>query len=150
MTSHDKERVVDWAIGVLEDGNLLDLDRIESMLSGDFFEEQKPALKILTRVDKPYYESGDIDRLEALKLKVENGFGERGEVLEVEDDGMLSSGTEEVWQIKDGAQNPIGREYCEETGLDIYGFSRKDTRPEDAIEVLETKTSALNRKFGGG
>ena len=150
MTSHDKERVVDWAIGVLEDGNLLDLDRIESMLNGDFHDEQKPALEILTTVDKPYYEQGDIDRLKALRSKVENGFGERGEVLEVEDGGMLSSGTKEVWEIKDGAHNPIGQEYCKETGLDIYGFRRRDTRPEDAIEVLETKTSALTRRFGDG
>jgi len=147
IASHRKPDPVDWAAGALEEGDLLDLGRINSMLEGHFQTEQKPALEILTRVDKPYYEPSDVEELGAVKSKIESGFGERGEVLEVEKDGMLSSGTEEVWQIKEGAHNPMDQEYCEETGLDIYGFGRKDTRPEDAIQALETKITALNRRF---
>lgn len=148
MTSHDGKRVVDWAIGVLEDGNLLDLDRIVSMLEGDFYNEQKPALKVLTCVDKPYYEEGDIERLEDLKSMIENGFEKRGEVLEVEESGMFSSDTKKVWQIKEEVRNPMNQKYCSETGLDIYGFGKKETRPNEALKVLERKIAALNRRFG--
>ncbi|WP_240331480.1 YbjQ family protein [Salinibacter ruber] len=151
MMSHDESRVVDWAVGVLEDGNLLDLGRIETMLKGDFYEEQKPALEILTRVDKPYYEKEDLGRLEALKSMIENGFGKKGKVIEVEveESGMFSSDTKkkEVWQIKDSARNPMDQKYCSETGLDIYGFGKTETRPDEALGVLKTKIAALNRKF---
>ena len=150
MVSHEDQNVRDWALDTLEEGNMLDLNRIESMLGGDFYSQQKPALEILNRVDKPYYEPSDVSRLKELKSKIEGGFGKRGEVIEVEKSGMLSSGTKEVWQIKEGAHNPIGRTYCEETGLDIYGFGRKETRPEDAIQVLENKITALKRRFGNG
>lgn len=151
MTTHDRGKVVDWAIGVLEDGNLLDLARIETMLRGDFHEEQKPALEILTRVDKPYYEKEDLERLEALKSMIENGFEKRGEVIEVEVDesGMFSSDTkkEKVWQIKEGVHNPMVQKYCSETGLDIHGFAKTETRPDEALGVLERKLAALNRRF---
>ena len=148
MARHEDKDVMEWAVDVLENGNLLDLSRISSMLEGDFHTGRKSALEVLIRVDKPYYEPGDIEQLEALKSKIKDGFGKRGKVLEVENSGMLSSGTEEVWQIKDGAHNPMTQEYCEETGLDIYGFAREDTRPEDAVKALETKIAALNRRFG--
>jgi uncharacterized protein YbjQ (UPF0145 family) len=147
MARHEDKGVMEWAIDVLENGNLLDLGRISTMLEGDFYADQKPALEILTRVDKPYYEQSDIERLKALKSRIEDGFGKQGEVLEVENSGMLSSGTEEVWQIEDGTHNPMDKEYCKATGLDIYGFGRKDTRPEDAVQALETKIAALNRRL---
>lgn len=147
MTSHEDSRVREWAIDTLEKGNMLDLGRVESMLGGDFYSKKKPALEILSRVDKPYYEPDDIQQLKTLKSKIENGFGKRGEVIEVEDSGMLSSGTEEVWQIEDGTHNPMDKEYCKATGLDIYGFGRKDTRPEDAVQALETKIAALNQRL---
>lgn len=148
MVSHDENEVANWAVSVLADGNLLDLGRIESMLGGDFYDEKKPALDILTRVDKPYYEPNDIERLNALKMMIERGFGQRGEVFEVEDSGMFSSDTKEVWQIKEGAHNPMDQQYCSETGLDIYGFGKTETRPGETVRVLDTKIAALNRRFG--
>ncbi len=150
MASQGEEKVTNWAVGVLEDGNLLDLRRIEAMLGGEFYEEQKPALEILKRVDKAYYEPRDIERLEALKLVIKSRFEKRGEVLEVEESGMLSSGTEEVWQIEEGVHNPMDQKYCEETGLDIYGFGKRETRPDEALKLLETKIAALNRRFENG
>ena len=96
MVTHDNQSVMEWAIGVLEDGNMLDLNRIGEMLGGEFYNEQKPALEILTRVDKPYYEPSDIERLKELKSDIENGFEKRGEVFETEVDGVFSSSTEKV------------------------------------------------------
>jgi Uncharacterized conserved protein len=150
MASRRDRRVMSWAIGVLEDGNMLDLDRAEKLLEGKFYNGQKAVLEIVTRVDKPYYGPDDIKRLEALKTQIEQGFGKRGEVLEIEESGMMSSGTKKVWQIREGAHNPMDQEYCSETGLDIYGFGKDETRPEEAARVLDTKIEALNRRFSNG
>jgi uncharacterized protein YbjQ (UPF0145 family) len=147
MVSHDERSVMNWAIGVLEDGNMLDLDRIEAMLEGKFHNGQKPALEVITRVDKSYYAPDDIERLKALKTQIERGFEKRAEVLEVEESGMFSSDTKKVWQIKEGAHNSMHEDYCIETGLDVYGFGKTETRPEETVQVLETKIKALNRRF---
>jgi uncharacterized protein YbjQ (UPF0145 family) len=148
MTSHDKRGVADWAVGVLEEGNMLDLDRIMSMLEGEFHGEQKPALEVLTRVDKPYYEPSDVGRLKELESKIEQGFDKRAEVLEVEESGMFSSDAKKVWQIREGVHNPMSQKYCKKTGLDRYGFAKTDTRPHEALGVLGTKIEALNRRLG--
>lgn len=148
MTSHNEGRVVDWAIGVLEDGDLLDLDRVGSMLEGEFYGEQKPALEVLARVDKPYYEPSDVGRLKELESKIEQEFDKRAEVLEVEESGMFSSDAKKVWQIREGVHNPMSQKYCKKTGLDRYGFAKTDTRPHEALEVLGTKIAALNRRLG--
>jgi len=148
MASHEERKVMDWAVGVLEDGSLLDLDRIDAMLRGDFYNEQKPALEILERVDKTYYEPKDIERLEALKLMIEKGFEKKGEVLEVKEKGVFSSGTKKVWQIEEGVHNPMNRTHCKKTRLNIYGFTGRETKPNEALRVLERKITALNRRFG--
>ena len=148
MTSHDEGSVMDWAIGVLEDGDMLDLDRTEAMLDGEFYNEKKPVLEVITRVDKPYYDESDLERLRTLKFKIERGFEKRAEVFEVEESGMFSSDTKKVWQIKEGAPNPMNQDYCGETGLDVYGFGKTETRPAEAVQALETKIKALNRRFG--
>jgi uncharacterized protein YbjQ (UPF0145 family) len=147
MATHDEVEVSDWAIGVLEDGNMLDLDRIKEMLGGEFYSEQKPALEILSRADKPYYEPGDLERLKEIKSQIERGFEKRADVFEVEEEGMFSSDTKKVWQIKDGARNPMHQDYCSETGLDKYGFGKTETRPDEVVQVLDTKIKALNRRF---
>jgi uncharacterized protein YbjQ (UPF0145 family) len=148
MVRREDRSVMEWAVDILENGNLLDLGRIESMLGGDFYTEQKPALEILTRVDRPYYDHEDLDRLKALRAEVERGFEKRGEVFETEVSGTFTSSTKKVWQIKEGAHNSMNQEYCSETGLDIYGFGKTEARPEEATDALETKISALNRRLG--
>ena len=149
MVAHDNWRVADWAASVLEDGNMLDLGRISSMLDGDFHEEQKPALEILSRVDKPYYEEADLERLKEIRDQIESGFGRRGEVKEVEKSGMMSSGTEKVWKVEGGPENPMERDYCTRSGLDIYGFENGETRPDEVTEILGRKIQVLKRKFSG-
>lgn len=147
MVTHESSRVSRWAVDVLEDGNMLDLSRISSMLDGDFHEEQKPALEILSRVEKPYYEEADLEKLREIRDQIENGFGKRGEVKEVEKSGMMSSGTEKVWQVEGGPENPMERDYCVRSGLDIYGFEEEETRPEEVVEALDRKIRVLERQF---
>lgn len=147
MATHEKRAVMKWARNVISDGRLLDFERIHGLLDDDEFMANKRALEILVGADKTYYTEEDIEEFQELKHRIESEFDKRGEVLEVEESGMFSSEEKEVWQIKEGAHNPMGQEYCSETGLDIYGFSRKETRPEEAIHSIERKVQALRKQF---
>ena len=149
MASGKDWKAIDWAVSVLAEGNMLDLGRIGSMMSGNFYDGKKPALDILSQVDKPYYEEQDLSKLREIRGQIENGFGKRGEVREVEESGMLSSGSKEVWQIEGGPENSTGQKYCQETGLDIYGFKKGETRPSEVAEILGRKIKVLERQFSG-
>ena len=85
--------------------------------------------------------------MKEIRSQIEVGFEKRGEVKEVEKSGMMSSGTEKVWQVEDGPENPVDQEYCEETGLDIYGFEKGETRPDEVTEILDRKIKVLERRF---
>jgi len=147
MVTHENRRVMKWARDVLQQGRLLDFRWINGLLDEDRFLSNKRALEVLVRVDKTYYTEEDIQKFEDLKKRIDREFEKRGEVLEVEESGMFSSEEKEVWQIEEGAHNSMDREYCEETGLNIYGFSRKETKPEDAIHSIDRKVQALQKQF---
>lgn len=147
MATHEDRSVMKWARDVLQQGRLLDFQWINSLLDEDRFLSNKRALEILVQVDKTYYTEDDIRNFEEVKKRIDREFGKRGEVLEVEESGMFSSEEKEVWQIKEGAHNPMDREYCKETGLNIYGFSRKDTKPDEAIQAIDRKIGALQKQF---
>jgi hypothetical protein len=141
--------VVDWSLDVIKDGQLLDIPRLRGLLDSDRFLSQKRALEVLLAADQPYYTEHDKGDLRELKRRIENGFEKKGEVREVEKSGMFSSGTERVWQIEDGEPNPMDQEYDAETGLNIYGFSEEEIKPDEAVRVLDTKIAALERRFDG-
>jgi uncharacterized protein YbjQ (UPF0145 family) len=147
MVTHKDRRVMTWARDVLSQGRLLDFGWINGLLDEDRFLSNKRALEVLVRIDKTYYTEEDIQKFEAVKKRIETEFEKIGEVLEVEESGMFSSEEKEVWEIEEGARNPMDRKYCEETGLNIYGFSRKETKPEEAIHSIERKVQALRKQF---
>jgi flagellar motor protein MotB len=138
-----KRPVVEWALGVLEEGQMLDFRWIKALLDEKSFLARKRALEALVQLDKTYYTEADIQSLREIKERVTSEFEKRGEVLEIEESGMFSSGTKEVWQIKDGVHNEMDREYCKETGLNIYGFGREETKPDKAAAVLQEKIEVL-------
>jgi len=138
-----KRPVLEWALDVLREGRMLDFQRVRELLNEEDFLPRKRALEVLAEVDKPYYTESDIEALRKLEDRVSSEFEKRGEVLEVEESGMLSSGTKEVWQIEEEVHNPIGREYCEKTGKNIYGFTEEETKPEEAAEAIRRKIEAL-------
>jgi len=73
----------------------------------------------------------------------EVSFPKQGEVVEVEESGMFSSDTKEMWTIDDGRPIPMEKTYDPVSSKDIYGFKDGETRPEDAINSLKTVRRAL-------
>jgi hypothetical protein len=138
-----KRPVLEWTLDVLREGQMLDFRRIRELLVGENFLARKRALEVIAEVDKPYYTESDVEALGELEARISSEFEERGEVLEVEESGMLSSGAKEVWQIEEGFQNPMDQEYCDRTGKNIYGFTAEETKPEEAAEAIRRKIEAL-------
>lgn len=139
----DDRPVAEWALGVIEEGRMLDFRWVKSLLNEDKFLARKRALEPLVQAEKAYYTESDLNALKELKRQVESGFEKKGEVVEVEESGMLSSETKEMWQIQDGKRNPMDREYCKHTGKNIYGFTRGETKPEEAAQVIRRRIEAL-------
>ena len=122
---------------------MLDFRWIDSLLGDEKFLGRKRALEVLAGVGKPYYTESDIEELRVLEGRISSGFEKRGEILEVEESGMLSSETKEVWQIEEEVHNPMDREYCKRTGKNIYGFTKEETKPGAAIQAIRQKIEAL-------
>jgi hypothetical protein len=134
---------MEWALETMEEGQMLDFRWVRGLLDEEKFLARTRALEVITEVEKPYYTESDIEELQELERRMSSGFEKRGEVLEVEESGMLSSETKEVWQIEEGFQNPMDQEYCDRTGKNIYGFTKEETKPEEAAEVIRRKIEAL-------
>lgn len=139
----EERPVTEWTLEVLKEGQMLDFGRVRELLGEEDFLARKRALEVLVEVDKPYYTESDVEALRELEERVSSGFEKRGEVLEVEESGMLSSETKEVWQIEEGFQNPMDQEYCDRTGKNIYGFTEEETKPEEGAEATGRKIEAL-------
>jgi hypothetical protein len=144
-TTGRKGPVAEWALEVLREGQMMDFQRVRALLDQDDFLAQKRALEALAQLDKRYYTEEDLRALKDLAERIPSEFEEKGEIMEVEKSGMMSSGTKKVWQIKEGIHNDMDREYCEKTGLNIYGFGREETKPEEAASTIRSKTEALEK-----
>lgn len=140
------DRLRTYALDLLRDMNMLDLEEARYLLDSDDFETQKQALRVL-HFDKPFYSQRDIEPVEYLKAKVENGFPKRGEVVEVE--RTFSSKTKTQWKCECGKQNDMNDTYCVSCRRDIYGFHKGATRPQETAQLLSTKLDVLKRQFAG-
>ena len=137
----------EWALGRIEERRLLDWYWIGKLLESDVFEIQKRALPALARADKPSYSRSDIEDIGRLIETIENSFPKRGDVVEVDDDGMFSSGTKQVWRLDEDRDIPMDEEYDPVTGKDIYGFTEEETRPEEAVRALQEIREVLAERF---
>ena len=116
---------------------------VKSLLDEETFLARKRALEALARLEKAYYTEEDIRALREIEDRITTEFEKKAEVLEMEESGMFSSETKKVWQIKEGASNDMDREYCEQTGLNIYGFGREETKPKEAVAAVRGKAEVL-------
>ena len=102
-------------------------------------------LRAVAEAHKSHYTEEDLAEVRRLIKEIDEGFPERGQVIEVEKEGMFNSGTEEVWEHPDGHHVELAQDYDPKTGEDRYGFTRDETRPEDAIAALKEIQSVLQQ-----
>jgi len=147
LLGHGHSRSANFALDLIKQRELLDWEHVRVLLTSDIFEARKRVLRAATEAQKSRYTEEDLEEIERLITQMEEGFSKRGEVLEVEKEGMFSSGTKEVWQLEDDRHIDIQKKYDPVTGKDIYGFTREETRPEDAIQALKSIRRVLRQRF---
>jgi uncharacterized protein YbjQ (UPF0145 family) len=141
--STDTDEVREYALDLIAEGQFLDLRRIQWMLQDGTFVAQKQALAVLVEAEKPAYTERDVQAFEEITTLIEEGFEKRGEVIEVEESGMFSSDTKKAWQLPGSEPVAMDRDYDPKTGKDIYGFTREETRPEEALTYATRKITIL-------
>ena len=80
--------------------------------------------------------------------EVEEGFPKRGRFSRWKKRGMFSSDTKKVWQLEEDRHIDIQKEYDPVSERDIYGFTREETRPEEAIQALKEIRRVLQQRLG--
>jgi len=124
---------------IIEDLQLLDLDKTIELLRNTDFQKQKRATKILT-YDKPFYNKQDIDKLKSLIEIIKTKFPERGSRSMKKQ--LLSSKEKEVWNCECNKTNDIGS-YCSACKKDIYGFTINEVSPPKVLANLDEKISLI-------
>ncbi|MBS0646407.1 MAG: YbjQ family protein [Verrucomicrobia bacterium] len=124
---------------IIDDLQLLDLDKTFDLLNNEDFQKQKRAMKILT-YDKPFYNKQDIDKLKSLIEIIKMKFPERGSRSMKK--GLLSSKEKEVWTCECGKTNDIGSN-CSGCKKDIYGFTTNEVSPPKVLTNLDEKISLI-------
>ncbi len=124
---------------IIDDLQLLDLDKTIELINNDDFQKQKRATKLLT-YDKPFYNKQDIEKLKSLIEIIKTKFPERGSRSMKKQ--LLSSKEKEVWTCECSKTNDIGS-YCSVCKKDIYGFTANEVSPPKVVTTLEEKISLI-------
>jgi uncharacterized protein YbjQ (UPF0145 family) len=135
----DNEALLLKLSDIIDDLQLLDLDKSIELLNNNDFQKQKRAMKILT-YDKPFYNKQDIDKLKSLIEIITTKFPERGSRSMKKQ--LLSSKEKEVWACECGKTNDIGS-YCSGCKKDIYGFTSNEVSPPKVLTTLDEKISLI-------
>jgi hypothetical protein len=139
MAKNDSEPLILKLSEIINDLQLLDLNRVARIIELDDFKIQKRALRIVT-YDKQFYNKKDIEKLNSLIDSVRKTFPERGARSMKKQ--LLSSKEKEVWTCECGKTNDIGN-YCGNCKKDIYGFTATEVSPPKALINLKEKISLI-------
>lgn len=124
---------------IIDNLQLLNLDKIRELLNNTDFQKQKRATKILT-YDKPFYNKQDIENFKSIIETIATKFPEKG--VRSMKKQLLSSKEKEVWTCECGKTNDVGN-YCSGCKKDIYGFTSNEVSPPKVLANLEERISLI-------
>jgi uncharacterized protein YbjQ (UPF0145 family) len=120
--------------------NLIDYDRILTLLDNEDFLIQKNGLQICSN-NKLNYESSDIEKIKKIINCIETKFNKRGKITLKKK--MLSSKEVEIWLCECGKENNMIDIYCSKCYNDILGFYEKELKPERIQNNLKNIIAVL-------
>lgn len=133
-----------YALDIISKMHLFDYDEVDNLLRSDRFDEQKYGLALLA-TEKESYGEEDISRLEKMLHLVENGFGRRSELIDI--DRKFSSRTTRKWKCECGAVVSLDHKYCGSCRRDAFGFKDGETSPKYIGKLLAQKIAVLKQAF---
>ncbi len=140
----DHNKLRELAFSLIQERELLNLQRIKTALSLDKLMAKKFALKTLYNCDKRMYSKEDVAEFEEVKNIIKNNFPELGE--KVSKKKLMSSDQKETWICPHcKKENSEEEKFCKKCGCDIRGFYEKDIFPEDVITDINSKLEVLTK-----
>ena len=125
---------------LIEDEDLLDLEKVEAIMKIENTNVSKRALSVLSS-EKPYYKKEDIAQLKHLRNIIDDHFNKTGEITTKKQ--MLSSKETEVWKCECGKINSMDYVMCLRCEKDIYGFEKGMINPKEAKEKISSKIDII-------
>ncbi|WP_027084156.1 YbjQ family protein [Cohnella panacarvi] len=105
---------------LIVDANLVDYERVISLLNSESMPLQKCGLRLLSGKKKRYSPS-DIDTLEAIDQLISNNFKQQGKNID-----------SDKWECRCGKVNKTSATYCKSCDHDIMGFLQNEVSSEYA------------------
>lgn len=136
------EKVRNEVTDIIIKSNLIDYDRILSLLGNQDFTIQKNGLKICSK-NKLNYDYSDIEKIETIINSVNIKFNQRGKITSKKK--ILSSKEIEVWICECEKENNITEIYCSKCNNDILGFKIEEFKPEIIKNKLENIIEILKK-----
>lgn len=125
---------------ILIKSNLVDYEKISTLLKNPDFLVQKSAIQICSN-HKLSYEVNDISLIENIVDSIKSNFKERG--VKSTKKKMLSSKENNIWICECNKENNSIDLYCSSCGNDISGFSKTEIKPNELIDKLNSKIEIL-------
>ncbi|OYQ43381.1 hypothetical protein CHX27_10305 [Flavobacterium aurantiibacter] len=134
------QNLKNYLVSVIKKLSLFNFKNVQDLLKSEDFKIQKIGLRVAI-CDKPFYNRSDIDEFELLKMLIEKSFLPRGEISVKKQ--LLTSKEKEVWNCECGNKNNEIDDYCSSCNLDIYGFYQSETKPNNALRLIDEKIAVI-------
>lgn len=137
----DNTEYLNFLFNTISSSGIFDSDKINMMLASNKLLVRKYGLKFIA-IGKDSYSTNDVSILNDLKRKVLEQFEVRATITTKKK--MLSSAEKQVWECECGKTNDMEAEYCGSCNNDMYGFTREEVKPNEAIELLDGRVAIIN------
>lgn len=130
-------QTINILLNIIKDLNLYDFNRNMELLSNDNFNIKKIGVQIAT-YNKPFFNKQDISDFTEVINMLNIQFKERGIRSTVESNSRIR----EIWTCDCENKNDLS-DYCYNCGKDIYGFTKTEINPEEAIKLIKEKIELI-------
>ena len=138
VKSEKSEQIIKFLTNIIKDLNLYDFNKNMELLDDDDFNIKKIGVQIST-YDKPFFNKQDVSDYKKAIETLNIQFKERGVRSSIESNSRIR----EIWICECENKNDLG-DYCYNCGKDIYGFTKTEINPEDAINLVKKKIELIS------
>ncbi len=141
----EEDLIQDYALEIIEKNNLVSLEKAYETISSEDYDNCKNGL-IQFKFIQPYYEKGDIQKLENLKKLILEKFPPKEKEFYKELD-RLTRVEKKYWKCECGTLNEPDKQYCYSCKKDVDGFTKNQLNPKEALNIISIEIEVLSKAF---